>query len=76
MRLRQAMDDRGWRARSIVYPGLAMAYHRSGRADEAKEALASAEQAIEQWTEEMLEAPAKALNLKVAIYRRYTSQRP
>jgi serine/threonine protein kinase/tetratricopeptide (TPR) repeat protein len=57
VRLRQALDNRGWRARSIVYPGLAMAYHRSGRGAEAKEALASAEQAIDGWTEEMLEAP-------------------
>jgi hypothetical protein len=56
-RLRQAVDDPGWRYRSIAYPALAMAYHRSGQAEEAKEALASAEQAIDQWTEEMLSAP-------------------
>jgi len=56
-RLRQALDDRGWSARPIVYPALAMAYHRSGQADEAKQALASAEEAIDQWLGDMIEAP-------------------
>jgi hypothetical protein len=62
-RLRQAMDDRGWRERSIAYPALAMAYHRAGRADAAKEALASAEAAIDQWTQEMLNAPVGRMPL-------------
>jgi hypothetical protein len=62
-RLRQAVDDRGWRERSIAYPALAMAYHRSGHADEAKKALASTEAAIDQWTKEMLEAPVGRMPL-------------
>jgi tetratricopeptide (TPR) repeat protein len=62
-RLSQALDDRGWRERSIAYPALAMAYHRNGQADEAKEALASAEEAIDQWTQEMLEAPVGRMPL-------------
>jgi tetratricopeptide (TPR) repeat protein len=62
-RLRQAVDDRGWREESIAYPALAMAYHRSGQADEAKEALASAEQAIDQWIKDMLAAPVGRMPL-------------
>lgn len=56
-RLRLALDDRGWRARAIAYPALAMAYHRSGQAEQSREALAHAREAIEQWTAEMGTGP-------------------
>ncbi len=56
-RLCRAAEDQHWRERSIAYPALAMAYHRSGQGDKAKESLASAEKAIDQWTEEMLNSP-------------------
>jgi hypothetical protein len=57
-RLRQSLtDDPGWPGRLIPYPALAMAYHRAGQADAARDALAAAETAIGQWTEAMLEDP-------------------
>src|SRR5262249_22016383 len=36
---------------------LAIAYHRLGRADEARRALASAEKAIDRWTEALFRGP-------------------
>ena len=43
-RLRESMDvDPNWAARAINYPFLAMAYHRLGRHEEARRALADAE---------------------------------
>jgi hypothetical protein len=56
-KLQLSLDDQGWRSRPIVYPALAMAYHRCGRADEAREAFQSSEEAIDHWTKEMLRAP-------------------
>ena len=49
--------DLNWNARGINYPPLAMAYHRLGQADEARAALAAAEQAIDGWTEVMVQGP-------------------
>ena len=57
-RLREsATMDPNWNARAMNYPALAMAYHRLGKADEAREALASAEKAIDDWTEAMVQDP-------------------
>jgi tetratricopeptide (TPR) repeat protein len=54
-RLREALTlPPDWPARALCYPAVAMAYHRLGQADEARQALASAEQAIDGWTETML----------------------
>jgi serine/threonine protein kinase/predicted Zn-dependent protease len=46
-----------WRARAINYPPLALAYHHLGRADQARAALASAEKAIDGWTEALFKGP-------------------
>jgi tetratricopeptide (TPR) repeat protein len=46
-----------WPARAINYPALAMAYHRLGKAAEARQALDSAEKAIDGWTEAMYQGP-------------------
>ncbi len=50
--LRESLDS-SWSARQIALPVLAMACHRSGKSDEAQTALASAEQAINEWAEAM-----------------------
>jgi hypothetical protein len=50
--LRESLDM-PWPARGIAFPVLAMAYHRSGKADQAQESLAASEQAINDWTESM-----------------------
>ena len=61
-RLREAWSlDPNWPARAITYPALAMAYHRLGKADEARQALASAEKAIEGWTLAMVQGPVGAM---------------
>ncbi len=61
-RLRQSLSlDPNWPARAINYPVLAMAYHRLGRADEARQALASADEAINGWTEAMIQGPVGAM---------------
>ena len=52
-----AVMDPNWNARAINYPVLAMAYHRLGKAEEARQALASAEKAIDGWTEAMVQGP-------------------
>jgi serine/threonine protein kinase/Flp pilus assembly protein TadD len=57
-RLRQALAaDPNWGARAINYPALAMAYHRLGQAAEARQALAAAEKAIDEWTDAMDKGP-------------------
>jgi tetratricopeptide (TPR) repeat protein len=57
-RLREsATMDPNWNGRAINYPALAMAYHRLDKADEARQALASAENAIDGWTEAMVAGP-------------------
>src|SRR5262249_25106125 len=52
-----AAIDPNWVSRAINYPALAMAYHRLGKAGEARQALASAEKAIDGWTEAMVQGP-------------------
>jgi hypothetical protein len=54
--LRESLDM-PWPARGIAFPVLAMAHHRLGRADESRAALAAAHEAIDGWTEAMLEGP-------------------
>jgi eukaryotic-like serine/threonine-protein kinase len=49
--------DKNWGARAISYPAQAMAYHRLGKVNEARAALASAEKAIAGWTEAMFQGP-------------------
>jgi serine/threonine protein kinase/tetratricopeptide (TPR) repeat protein len=61
-RLAQALSG-DWAARAISYPCLAMAYHRMGRAGEARQALAAAEKAIDEWTEMMMSNPVGTLPL-------------
>lgn len=53
-RFQEALTDHRWLAREIVYPALAMAYHRNGQAEEAREAFASSATAIDGWTDIML----------------------
>ena len=61
-RLREAWNlDPNWPAQAITYPALAMAYHRLGKTDEARQALASAEKAIEGWTEAIVQGPVGAM---------------
>jgi len=52
-----AAMDPNWGARAINYPALAMAYHRLGKADEARDALALAQKAIDGWTDAMVQGP-------------------
>ena len=47
--------DPRWPASAIGYPVLAMAYYRNGQVDLAHQALESAEQMIDAWTEQMLQ---------------------
>ncbi|APZ96919.1 serine/threonine protein kinase [Fuerstiella marisgermanici] len=56
-RFREALNDQGWFARNIVYPGFAMALHRNGQAEEAREAFARSAESISGWTDEMLNGP-------------------
>jgi eukaryotic-like serine/threonine-protein kinase len=57
-RLQESLTvDPRWNARAINYPALAMAYHHLGKADEARRALASAEKAIDRWTEILFKGP-------------------
>ena len=53
-RFQEALTDRRWIAREIIYPTLAMAYHRNGQAEEAREAFATSAKAIDGWTDKML----------------------
>jgi hypothetical protein len=46
-----------WPGRGIGQPVLAMAYHRAGCGDEAREALAAAEKMIDEWTNEISQSP-------------------
>ena len=46
-RLETALADPAWKGRVIVYPGLALAYHRLGEAERARLALAEAEKIFE-----------------------------
>jgi Flp pilus assembly protein TadD len=54
-RLRESLeaDQREWSARTLSYPVLAMAYHRLGRAAEARETLKASARVLDHWTEEM-----------------------
>jgi tetratricopeptide (TPR) repeat protein len=45
-----------WNASAINYPFLAMAYHRLGRYEEARQALTKADKAIDEWTSARYEA--------------------
>ena len=53
--------DPSWSARAINYPALAMAYHKLGKADEARLALDSAEKAIDGWTEATYQDPVGSM---------------
>jgi serine/threonine protein kinase len=54
--LQQAIDRKGdWNAGAFNYAVLAMAYWRLEQPDKARQALRVAEQAIDQWTEQMLQ---------------------
>lgn len=55
--LQEALDDSHWRARGIVYPALAMAYHRIGDAEKARAAFEQSEQEIDGWTEAIKQGP-------------------
>jgi tetratricopeptide (TPR) repeat protein len=46
-KLRDATEDDHWPHSAIALPALAMAYHRNGDADEARQTLAKAEQEID-----------------------------
>ncbi|MDB5338550.1 MAG: pknB 32 [Planctomycetaceae bacterium] len=50
-------EDRGWPGRSICYPVQAMAYHRTGKKAEAREALETTKQTIDDWLTSMLDSP-------------------
>jgi hypothetical protein len=50
-------NDHPWPGRGIADVVLAMAYHRAGRGDEARAALARAETTIDQWTEVFAQGP-------------------
>jgi serine/threonine protein kinase/Flp pilus assembly protein TadD len=59
-RLRESLNvDPNWNARAINYPYLAMAYHRLGRHDEARQALDEAQAALDRWTEARHEASGR-----------------
>jgi serine/threonine protein kinase len=49
-RLNEALKiDPDWKARALCYPPLAMAHYRLGEADEARRAMASADEALDLW---------------------------
>ena len=50
--------DGSWLAGGHTYPVLAMAYHRLGRKEKAREALQKAERLIDQWSNDFLRVPA------------------
>ena len=52
-----ATSEPRWPVRGINHPALAMAYHRAGRDAAARDELAAAERAIDQWTERMAAGP-------------------
>jgi serine/threonine protein kinase/tetratricopeptide (TPR) repeat protein len=56
-RLHESLDvDPNWNASAVNYPYLAMAYHRLGRYDESRRALANVESALERWTQARYDA--------------------
>ena len=56
-RLQESLTvDPLWNARAINYPFLAMAFHRLGQHDEARQALSKADEAIDKWTGARYEA--------------------
>ena len=55
--LNRALEDDRWRAKEVVYPVLAMAYHRTGDAEQARAAFVKSEQAISDWTEKIVNGP-------------------
>lgn len=61
LRLTEAMEDYRWSARPIVYPVLAMALHRVGKAEKARDALVTSAKEIDQWTTEMQEGPTGSM---------------
>ncbi|WP_417851879.1 protein kinase domain-containing protein [Thalassoglobus sp.] len=55
--LKQALEDKGWKARGIANPVLAMSYHRNGQAEKAHEAFELSVQSIDVWTDQMVNGP-------------------
>jgi tetratricopeptide (TPR) repeat protein len=56
--LRNSLEVPGdWPARGIAYPVLAMAYHRLGSTEQARDALQAAGRALQGWTRQRYEAP-------------------
>lgn len=51
--LETALQDGRWRARALAWPALAMARHRNGDADGAKEAFERSRQQIDDWSEQI-----------------------
>ena len=56
-RLEEALSDDRWRANAIVYPALAMAYQRTGKAEEARKAFEASRQQIDEWTSAIQRGP-------------------
>ncbi|QDV41060.1 Serine/threonine-protein kinase PknB [Stieleria neptunia] len=59
--LSEALADDRWRNMQPVYPALAMAYHRSGDADRAREAYERSQQEIDALTQSMAQGPVGAM---------------
>ncbi|EMI19443.1 serine/threonine protein kinase [Rhodopirellula maiorica SM1] len=62
-RLREAGDDPNWPGGDIVHAPLAIALHRSGQADEAREALLRADESLSRWIAELREQPTRSASL-------------
>lgn len=56
--LESAVNERGWGARSIVYPAIAMCHHQLGQTTLARESLEKANEQRVAWTQTMYEASA------------------
>ncbi|WP_442512003.1 protein kinase domain-containing protein [Novipirellula sp. SH528] len=59
-RLREAGEDPNWPGAEIVQAPLAMALHRSGQADEAREALRAADESLGRWIRDLQGQPTRS----------------
>ncbi len=61
VRLRDALDDDHWPHNAIALPALAMAYHRSGQADQARETFSKAEKEIDAFIDAIAQRPVGSM---------------
>ncbi|GAA4456954.1 serine/threonine-protein kinase [Novipirellula rosea] len=59
-RFREAGDDPNWPGADIVHAPLAIALHRSGQADEARDALQKADDTLDRWFRDLKDQPTRS----------------